>query len=61
MRCTTSEGTTCSLIVTATNKKQVDTQGYVMTVISISFLITGKVTLFYAGICALEKRSPVYS
>jgi hypothetical protein len=35
-------------------------QWYVITVIGISYLTTGEVTLFYMGISVLKKKSPVY-
>jgi len=60
MRCATAEGTTCSLIVITADKKQVDTQWYVITIIGIPSLTTSKVIFFYAGISALEKECPVY-
>jgi hypothetical protein len=43
-----------------TDKKQADTQRYVITVIGILSLTSSKVILFYAGISALEKKSPAY-
>jgi hypothetical protein len=57
MRRSRVEGTTCSLILNTTDKKQVDTQWYVTTFVGIPFLTTTKVILFYAGVPALEKRA----
>jgi bacteriorhodopsin len=56
MRWATAEATICSLIVMSTDKKQVDTQWYLISVIGISSLTASKVILFYAGISALEKE-----
>jgi hypothetical protein len=56
MCCTTAKGTTCSLSMITTDKKQVDMQGYVIMAISISSLTTNKVILFYIGISLLEKN-----
>jgi hypothetical protein len=56
MRCVTAGGATCTLIVITANKKQADTQRYVITVIGIPFLTASKVILFYVGISALEKE-----
>jgi len=60
MRCTTTEGTSCSLYVTTSDIKQVDTQWYVVTVVGISSLSTSKVVFISRGyLCYLEKKSPV--
>jgi hypothetical protein len=45
MHCTTTEGTTCSLIVITTYKKQVGMQWYIIMFVGIPFLITSKVVL----------------
>jgi len=58
MHCATAEGTTCSLSVITSDKKQPDTQRYFITVVCIPSLTTSKVISFYAGISAFEK-SPV--
>jgi hypothetical protein len=59
MRWATSEGTTCSLMVITTDKKQVDVQRYVITVMGIPSLTTGKMIL-NTGISALMGKNPVY-
>jgi predicted solute-binding protein len=56
MRCTTSEGTTCSPIVISIDKKEVDTRRYVIMVMSVPSVTTSKVILFYVGISALQKE-----
>jgi len=60
LRCARAEGTAFPLILITTDRKQVDTQWYVITVIGITSLITGKVILFYPGMYAIEKDIPVY-
>jgi len=47
-------------IVITTDKKQVDMQQYVLTVIYITSPIASRMILFYAGISALEKISLIY-
>jgi hypothetical protein len=59
IHCATAEGTCLSIVITA-DKKQVDSQRYDMAVIGIPSLTTSNVILFYAGISAREKKSPVY-
>jgi hypothetical protein len=60
MHCATAKGTTCSLIMITTNKKQVDMQWYVVMIIPIPSLTTTKVILLYAGISVLEKKSSAF-
>jgi len=55
-----AEGPTCSLIVITTDKKQGDTQYYVIMVLGIPSQTTSKVILFYAGLSMLQKKSLVY-
>jgi hypothetical protein len=54
----TTEGTTCSLIVITADRRQIDKQRYVITVIRIPSITISNVILFYAGIPALEKEGP---
>jgi len=56
MCCATAEGTTCSLIMITSDRKQLDMQQYIITIIGIPSLTTSKVILFYAGISVLDKR-----
>jgi hypothetical protein len=49
-------GTSCSLVVVVTDKKQVYVQRYFIMVIGFPSLNASKVILFHAGISALEKR-----
>jgi len=44
-----------------TDKKQVNMQWYIITVIGIPSLITSTVISFYTGISTLETKSPVYT
>jgi hypothetical protein len=60
MGCPTVEGTTFSLTVITTNKKQADTEQYVTTVLDILPLTIRKMILFYTETSTLEKSSPVY-
>jgi hypothetical protein len=60
MCCTTTKGTTCSLIVITTDKKQADMQQYSIMVIGILPPNSSKVTLFYMRISALEEQSLIY-
>jgi ABC-type arginine transport system permease subunit len=53
---TTAKGTTCSLIMIITEKKQVDTRQYITIVRGIPSLTTSKMILFYMGISVVEKK-----
>jgi hypothetical protein len=54
------KGTTFSLSMIITDKKQVDMQWYIITVIGNPSLHTSKLILFYLGISALETIGLVY-
>jgi hypothetical protein len=45
-------------MISSAKKKQVDTQGYVITVIGILSLSINEVILFYTGVFALQKETP---
>jgi hypothetical protein len=54
--CGTAEGTAYTHFMISADKKQVDTQQYVIMVIGIPSLTTSKVILFYMGNSLLEKK-----
>jgi hypothetical protein len=60
MRCASAEGTTCSLIVITADKKQVDTQRYVITVKDILSQTTTKVICFTRESLRLTKKFCLY-
>jgi hypothetical protein len=60
MRYVTAEGTTCTLIVITTDKREADMQRNVIKVTDIPSVSTGKRILFFTGLSGLEKERPIY-
>jgi hypothetical protein len=58
--CAIAEGSTCTLIVITTDRKEADRRRYVVTVIGIPSLTTSKLIFLYVGISALDKNSGLY-
>jgi hypothetical protein len=60
VHCAIAEGTTCSLIMITTDRKQVDTQWYIIMVADIPSLTTSKVILAWEKKSGLYLKSPYF-